>query len=288
MDIFGPLYVKLGGGTVKHWTLVVPANLLEHTCDSSRVGPLNGHRWFYNVFLITSFINCRGKVVQLRCERGTTWPTHDVQPITPSHFIMHRKTICLPPAWSFKRTEQFHRRKWRKVKFLADVLWKVGCESIFHYCKLERKGAELYLILNRMLLYFWLTKMHHEVAGTLVALLKCCVFRRLIIMCYSWCWTSNPRRPKRGVGWGGAGRVGKLGSNVVFVKTSQDIIFHFILSFVFLPIFTWHFVELKNSSWRPLRLVETLGGRFSCYFAAQKFSLTSLVTLRRLFETKVK
>ena len=166
---------------------------------------------------------------------------------------------------------------------------RVGCESIFHYCKLERKGAELYLILNRMLLYFWLTKMHHEVAGTLVALLKCCVFRRLIMMCYSWCWTSNPRRPRRdGAGRGGAGRVGKLGSNVVFVKTSQDIIFHFILSFVFLPIFTWHFVGLKNSRWRPLRVVETLGGRFSFYFAAQKFSLTSLVTPRRLFKTTVK
>ena len=141
MDIFGPLYVKLGGGTVKHWTLVVPANLLGHTCDSSRVGPLNGHRWFYNVFLITSFINCRGKVVQLRCERGTTWPPRDVQPITPFHFIMHRKTICLPPAWSFKRTEQFHRRKWRKVKFLADVLWKSWLREYLPLLQVREKGC---------------------------------------------------------------------------------------------------------------------------------------------------
>ena len=29
-----------------------------------------------------------------------------------------------------------------------------------------------------------------------------------------------------------------LGTNVVFVNTSQDVIFHFSLFFVFLPIFT--------------------------------------------------
>lgn len=78
IDIFGPLYVKLGGRTVKHWTLVVSVYLLGHTCYSSRVGPLNGHRWFYNVFLITSFINCRGKVVQLRCDRATTRPSTEL------------------------------------------------------------------------------------------------------------------------------------------------------------------------------------------------------------------
>ena len=47
-------------------------------------------------------------------------------------------------------------------------------------------------------------------------------------------------------GGGGRGVSESLRSNVVFVKTSQDIIFHFILSFVFLPIFTWHFVGLEK------------------------------------------
>ena len=91
------------------------------------------------MFLITSFINCRGKVVQLRCDRGTSRPTHDVQPINPFHFIMHRKAICLPPA-SFKRTEQFHRRKRRKVKFLAHVLWKSWLREYLPLLQVREKG----------------------------------------------------------------------------------------------------------------------------------------------------
>ena len=197
MDIFGPLYVKLGEGTVKHWTLVVPANLLGHTCDSSRVGPFNGQRWFYDVFSITSFINCRGRVVQLRCERGSTWPTHDVQPITPFHFIMHRKTIYLPPAWSFKRTEQLHRRKWRKVKFLADVLWRSwlqvrekGCRALPNF-----KPNALILLVDE-----------NASRGRVAQML------RLPETYYDVLHDVGP--PTLGVprgGWGGAGRVGKLG-----------------------------------------------------------------------------
>ena len=54
-----------------------------------------------------------------------------------------------------------------------------------------------------------------------------------------------------------------LRTNVVFLKHISG--FHFVISVFFLvfpPIFTWHFVALKNSRWRPLRVVETLGGRF--------------------------
>ena len=48
---------------------------------------------------------------------------HDPQPITPSHFIMQKKTTCLSPG-SFGRADQFHQRKWRQVQFLADLFWK--------------------------------------------------------------------------------------------------------------------------------------------------------------------
>lgn len=42
-----------------------------------------------------------------------------------------------------------------------------------------------------------------------------------------------------------------LGANTVFKNSFQDFIFHFSLSFVFSPIFMWHFVALKYSSQRP-------------------------------------
>ena len=53
-----------------------------------------------------------------------------------------------------------------------------------------------------------------------------------------------------------------LETNIVFVNRSQDFIFHLSLSFVFPPMFALHFAALKYGSWRPLRVVETLGGRF--------------------------
>ena len=48
---------------------------------------------------------------------------HDLQPITPSQFIMQKKTICLSPGL-FGRADQSHQRKWRQVQFLADLFWK--------------------------------------------------------------------------------------------------------------------------------------------------------------------
>ena len=48
---------------------------------------------------------------------------NDLQPLTPAHFLMQRKTICLPPG-IFEKADQYHRRKWRQVQFLADLFWK--------------------------------------------------------------------------------------------------------------------------------------------------------------------
>ena len=47
---------------------------------------------------------------------------NDLQPLTPAHFLMQRKTICLPPG-VFELADQY-RRKWKQVQFLADLFWK--------------------------------------------------------------------------------------------------------------------------------------------------------------------
>ena len=47
---------------------------------------------------------------------------NDLQPLTPAHFLMQRKTICLPPG-VFQLADQY-RRKWKQVQFLADLFWK--------------------------------------------------------------------------------------------------------------------------------------------------------------------
>ena len=48
--------------------------------------------------------------------------TANLQPLTPAHFLMQRKSICLPPG-VFEKADQY-RRKWKQVQFLADLFWK--------------------------------------------------------------------------------------------------------------------------------------------------------------------
>ena len=47
---------------------------------------------------------------------------NDLQPLTPAHFLMQRKSICLPPG-VFEKADQY-RRKWKQVQLLADLFWK--------------------------------------------------------------------------------------------------------------------------------------------------------------------
>ncbi|PFX25687.1 hypothetical protein AWC38_SpisGene9681 [Stylophora pistillata] len=47
---------------------------------------------------------------------------NDLQPLTPAHFLMQRKSICLPPS-AFEKADNY-RRKWKQVQFLADLFWK--------------------------------------------------------------------------------------------------------------------------------------------------------------------
>lgn len=79
-----------------------------------------------------------------------------------------------------------------------------------------------------------------------------------------------------------------LGTNVVFVNTSQNFIFHSSLSFVFPPFSRDISLHLNIVAGALNVKLETLGGRFLFHFAAQKVSLSCLVTPRRLFNTKVR
>ena len=47
---------------------------------------------------------------------------NDPQPLTPAHFLMQRKSICLPPD-VFEKADHC-RRKCKQVQFLANLFWK--------------------------------------------------------------------------------------------------------------------------------------------------------------------
>ena len=44
---------------------------------------------------------------------------NDLQTLTPAHFLMQRKSICLPPG-IFEKADQY-RRKWKQVQLLTDL-----------------------------------------------------------------------------------------------------------------------------------------------------------------------
>ena len=47
----------------------------------------------------------------------------DMEALTPNHLLLLRKGPELPPG-IFTRNDCYSRRKWRQVKYLADLFWK--------------------------------------------------------------------------------------------------------------------------------------------------------------------
>ncbi|KAJ8037714.1 hypothetical protein HOLleu_18605 [Holothuria leucospilota] len=48
---------------------------------------------------------------------------NDVEPLTPNHLLLLKGKPNLPPG-TFVKTDNYPRRRWRQVQFLADLFWK--------------------------------------------------------------------------------------------------------------------------------------------------------------------
>ena len=46
----------------------------------------------------------------------------DFEPLTPAHFLMQCKLICLPPG-VFDKSDMY-KKKWRQVQYLATLFWE--------------------------------------------------------------------------------------------------------------------------------------------------------------------
>ena len=47
----------------------------------------------------------------------------DAEPLTPNHLLMLISNQAMPPG-SFSKQDQYSRRRWRQVQYLADVFWR--------------------------------------------------------------------------------------------------------------------------------------------------------------------
>ena len=48
----------------------------------------------------------------------------DMEPLTPSHILMTKSTVILPPPGDFQRPDIYMRKRWRRVQYIANVFWK--------------------------------------------------------------------------------------------------------------------------------------------------------------------
>ena len=48
---------------------------------------------------------------------------NDFKPLTPSHFLLQRRNLALPPGL-FVSEDLYQRMQWRQAQFLADCFWK--------------------------------------------------------------------------------------------------------------------------------------------------------------------
>ena len=48
---------------------------------------------------------------------------HDIEPLTPNHLLLMKVKPTLPPAISDSK-DQYARRRWKQIQFLADLFWR--------------------------------------------------------------------------------------------------------------------------------------------------------------------
>ena len=123
----------------------------------------------------------------MRSYRLFRWPTW---PSANHPFLLHNveEDYLLTPTFVWKgRLRSSMEASGGRGNFWRICLGRSGCERISYHCKLEGNDVGLYLIENRMLCRFWLTKMHHEVATTLVELIKSSVFWRITMRTFDCC-----------------------------------------------------------------------------------------------------
>jgi len=47
----------------------------------------------------------------------------DLAPLTPNHILTSKSTVVLPPPGNFQKNDVYMRRHWRRVQYLANLVW---------------------------------------------------------------------------------------------------------------------------------------------------------------------
>ncbi|KAK3754770.1 hypothetical protein QZH41_007277 [Actinostola sp. cb2023] len=135
VDCFGPISVRRGRSVVKRYGVLF-------TCLTIRAVHIEiAHSLDTDSFIhsVRRFIARREQTVDdeglltLMCEvesiingRPITKVSDDpkdLEALTPNHLLLLKSGITLPPG-IFRKEDQYSRRRWRQVQYLADVFWR--------------------------------------------------------------------------------------------------------------------------------------------------------------------
>ena len=64
-----------------------------------------------------SIVNCRPLTVENLSDPLVS------EPLTPNHLLTLKTQVVLPPPGKFESPDQYSRKRWRRVQYLANQLW---------------------------------------------------------------------------------------------------------------------------------------------------------------------
>ena len=62
-----------------------------------------------------------------------------VEPLTPNHFLTLKSKLVLPPPGRFVKQDVFSKKKWRRVQYLVDQLWKRWQREYLHSLQITQR-----------------------------------------------------------------------------------------------------------------------------------------------------
>ena len=68
--------------------------------------------------------------------------SHCVEPLMPNHLLTMKSKVVLPPPSSFQRADQYSKKRWRRVQYLANEFWNKWKKEYVQSLQLRQKWTK--------------------------------------------------------------------------------------------------------------------------------------------------
>lgn len=116
------------------------------------MGAANPHRTEDSGALVTEQTLTDDSLQTLMCEveniinnrpiTSTSDDANDIEPLTPNHLLLMKVQPSMPPG-TFNKDDQYARRRWRQVQYLADLFWPRWTREYLPLLQERRKWSQL-------------------------------------------------------------------------------------------------------------------------------------------------